>query len=483
MAGPYIGAGNLSDRPLWQLSASEIAESIADRKVSAADVVTATVERMRAANTKINAVVDDLGDQAIETAAGHDRLLAESGPIGPLHGVPVTVKENVDQEGRATPNGVAAFKDVIAPGDSPVVSNLKKAGAIIIGRTNTPEFSFRATTDNELHGRTFNPWNDWASAGGSSGGAAAAVMSGMGPLAHGNDIGGSLRFPSAATGAVTVKPGLGRVPAYNPSASVERGLLAQIMSVQGVIAREVRDVRRAMRALVNYDPHDPWMVPMPFNGPAADAPVKVAFTRNAHEFDLHPAVDKALTAASEALQDAGYDVIETEPPLLRETAREANSCLFGEMKALLGDDIRKYGSTTVNGIFDNYFEYFKPHEGQDLLLGLARRSHYIREWMVFLQDYPLVLTPFLLQPTFAHSRDTEGLQGVIDVLGQGIYSYSMNFLGLPAGNVPANENDGLPVSVQIVGQRFREDMILDACEAIEQRVGVMARRLFARDGN
>src|SRR5206468_12595927 len=131
------------------------------------------------------------------------------------------------------------------------------AGAIIIGRTNTPEFSFRGTTVNELHGRTFNPWNDTASAGGSSGGAAAGVMMGYGPIAHGNDIGGSLRFPAYACGAATVKPGLGRVPAYNPSAGAERGKLAQVMCVQGEISREVRNVRMAMSALVGYDAGEP----------------------------------------------------------------------------------------------------------------------------------------------------------------------------------------------------------------------------------
>jgi amidase len=176
----------------------------------------------------------------------------------------VTIKENIDQKGHSTPNGVAALAKTLAPGDAPVVRNFRKAGAIPIGRTNTPEFSFRATTVNKLHGRTYSPWNDWASAGGSSGGASAGVMMGYGPLAHGNDIGGSLRFPAYACGAATVKPGLGRVPAYNPSAPEERGPLAQMMSVQGVIAREVRDVRLAMQSLVSYDPHDPWMVAADF---------------------------------------------------------------------------------------------------------------------------------------------------------------------------------------------------------------------------
>ncbi len=233
----------MADKPLWQLSACDLAAKIANREVSSQEAVAATVERMRTVNPKLNAVVDDMGDEAISQAKAHDEAMARSGPIGPLHGVPVTIKENVDQKGRATPNGVVAFKDIIAPDDAPLVNNLKKAGAIVIGRTNTPEFSFRATTSNELHGRTYNPWNDWASSGGSSGGASSAVMGGIGPIAHGNDIGGSLRYPAAATGSATVKPGLGRVPAWNPSQTAERGLLAQIMSVQGVICREVKDVR------------------------------------------------------------------------------------------------------------------------------------------------------------------------------------------------------------------------------------------------
>jgi amidase len=469
----------MTDRPLWQLSACDLAEAIAKKQISSVAAVTAAVERMRATNPKLNAVVDDLSEAALAEAAERDRIMAASGPIGPLHGVPVTIKENIDQKGYATPNGVVAFKDIIAPDDSPVARNLKEAGAVVVGRTNTPEFSFRLTTDNELHGRTFNPWNDWASSGGSSGGASSAVMAGMCAIAHGNDIGGSLRYPATCTGSVTVKPGLGRVPAYNPSASAERGLLAQIMSVQGAICREVRDVRLAMRTLIGYDPHDPWQVPMPFDGPAQEGRIKVAFTRASFEFDLDPAVAKALETARDALTDAGYEVVETDPPMMREVATEGARCLFGEVKALLEADVRKYGSATINAIFDEYFSYFEPYEGKNFLLGLAKRSYYVRQWLLFLEQYPLVLTPLLLTPTYAWDADTKGAEGA-GVLGGGIYVLSMNFLGLPAGTVPASYNDGLPIGVQIVGRRFREDMILDACEAIEGRVGVMAEKLFAR---
>ncbi|MEM7303730.1 MAG: amidase family protein [Pseudomonadota bacterium] len=471
----------MNDKPIWQWSACDQANAIAKGEVSCVEVVSSSVERMASKNGDLNAVVDDLSESALAEAKAHDWVLQKSGPIGPLHGVPVTIKENIDQAGRATPNGVAALKGVIAPADSPVVTNLKKAGAIVIGRTNTPEFSFRATTTNELHGRTFNPWNDWASSGGSSGGASSAVMSGMGSLAHGNDIGGSLRYPAAATGAATVKPGLGRVPAYNPSATSERGLFAQLTSVQGIIAREVKDVRLGMQSLIAYDPHDPWQVPMPWEGPEMDGPIKVAFTKNSFEFDMHPAVEKALDHARKSLEDAGYGVEEIEPPLVREIADAAGRTLFGEVEAMLGNDIRAVGSDTLKSIFESYYALTPPLEGLDLLKGFAQRSHYIREWQLFQEKYPLVLTPLLPTPTYQWDRDAQGIEGAKEVLQAGFHCIAMNYMGLPAGNIPANYNDGLPVGVQIVGRRWREDLILDACEAIEERTGIMAEQLFGRE--
>ena len=199
--------------PLWQWSASEIAAATRAGERTALEVTEAALARMEAVNPDLNAVVENLADTARAEAEALDKAGA---PKGPLCGVPVTIKVNVDQKGHATTNGVAALKGHIAPEDAPVVRNLKAAGAVVIGRTNTPEFSFRADTDNPLYGRTHNPWGRHVSAGGSSGGAGAAVMAGIGALAHGNDIGGSLRFPASANGAVTVKPGLGRVPAWNP---------------------------------------------------------------------------------------------------------------------------------------------------------------------------------------------------------------------------------------------------------------------------
>ena len=203
---------------------------------------------MRDVNPKLNAVVVDLSEEALKAAKAADNARTKKTELGPLHGVPITIKENVDYEGRPNPNGVAAQMNIIAPSDAPVVRNLKKAGAIVIGLTNTPEFSFRGFTDNPLHGLTLNPWDPDITCGGSSGGAGAAVAAGIGTIAHGNDIGGSLRWPAHCNGVVTIKPTQGRIPAYNESAAAERPMLAHLMSAQGPLARSVGDVRARARS-------------------------------------------------------------------------------------------------------------------------------------------------------------------------------------------------------------------------------------------
>lgn len=233
---------------IWRLDAVDLAQAIRVRAISARQAVTACLERLEAVNPSINAVVDVLADEALAAAQAADEAVSRGAELGPLHGVPVTIKVNVDQAGRATTNGVVAFRDVIAKADSPPVANWRKAGAIIIGRTNAPAFSWRWFTDNDLYGATCNPWHPGITPGGSSGGAAAALAAGIGALAHGNDIGGSIRYPAYACGVAGIRPTFGRVPSYNPSATEERPLSMQIMSVQGPLARRVRDLRLGLVA-------------------------------------------------------------------------------------------------------------------------------------------------------------------------------------------------------------------------------------------
>lgn len=177
---------------IWRMSATDLSTLTRAGDVSAETAVQASIDRMEAVNPGLNAVVENLSGEALSRARDLDKARRAGAAPGPLQGLPVTIKINVDQKGHATSNGVTALKDLIAPDDAPVVANLERAGAVVIGRTNTPEFSFRADTDNPLHGRTHNPWGRHISPGGSSGGAGAAVMAGIGALAHGNDIGGSL---------------------------------------------------------------------------------------------------------------------------------------------------------------------------------------------------------------------------------------------------------------------------------------------------
>jgi amidase len=466
---------------LWRRSACDLAEGIRLRKFSCREVMDSVARRIRVRNGALNAIVFDYTEEALAEADRADTELAAGRVRGPLHGVPVTIKENVDQRGKPTPNGLPAFANVIAPDDAPLVRNLKAAGAIVVGRTNTPELSMRATTDNPLHGRTRNPWHPDASPGGSSGGAGAAAAAGFGPIHHGNDIGGSLRFPAFTCGLATVKPTPGRIPAWNPSATAERGMLAQLMSVQGAICREVRDVRLATRVMAGRDARDPWWMPVPFDGEPVPRPIRVAFTRSSHGYPMHPEIGRALERVAGWLAAAGYAVEEVEPPPITEAARAWFSVAIAEMKVLLFPVARQHGSPTIQEIFGWYEKMANAVDASGYMLGIAERTRMTRAWSVFLEQYPLVLTPFLMRPTFPWNYDAQGYEQTKDLFDASIYSFGINYLGLPAGVVPTGMVDGLPAGVQIVGRRFREDLILDAMDVVEGQVGVLAQTLWARE--
>ena len=468
--------------PLWQLSACDLAQGIRRRTFSCTEVMESVVGRIDAMNSHLNAIVYDDTHAALAEARRADQDLAAGRVRGVLHGVPVTIKENVDQQGRPTPNGIPAFRNLIAPDDAPLVRHVKQAGAIIVGRTNTPELSMRATTDNPLRGRTRNPWHEDASPGGSSGGAGAAAAAGFGPIHHGNDIGGSLRYPAFCCGVTTVKPTPGRIAAWNPSATSERGMLAQLMSVQGAICREVRDVRLATEVMAQRDPRDPWWVPAPFIGEPLAMPIRVAVTRNSHGYPMHADIDRAIDRVAGWLNDAGYAVEEIEPPPITEPARAWFSVLVAEMRLLLFPTAREFGSRTIQDILGYYEQMQDVVDAEGYMRGIADRARMMRAWSVFLDDHPLVVTPFLMRPVFPWDYDTRGFAQTKDLFDAGMYSHGMNYLGVPAGAVPVGLVEGLPAGIQIVGRRFREDVILDAMAVVERHVGVMARTLWAREG-
>jgi amidase len=277
----------------------------------------------------------------------------------------------------------------------------------------------------------------------------------------------------------TLKPTQGRIAAFNPSATVERGLLTQLTSVQGAIARTVADVRLATRVMAGGDSRDPWWVPAPFEGEPLAKPIRVAVTRNSHGYPIHPGISQLIDRAAGYLRSAGYDLVEAEPPSIMEPARGWFSVLLTELKGTLGPIIDQFGSDEVRRIFGWYYEIGKILDFDGYRNGLGDRTRMMRAWNVFLDSCPLVLTPFLMRPTYSWNYDALGLAQTRDLVDSAVYGYGINYLGLPAGFVPVDLVENLPAGIQLVGRRFREDVILDAMAAIEQRAGRLVDRLWA----
>jgi len=458
------------DTELWRWDAVALVANIRMGKISSREATQAVLGRLEAVNPKLNAVTVALAEQARAAADRADAAVRRGEPLGPLHGVPVTIKENADQQGEATANGVVAFKDLVAATDSPQVADWKRAGAIIVGRTNTPAFSLRWHTDNELRGRTFNPWARERTPGGSSG--AAAVASGIAPLGHGNDLGGSVRYPAYCCGIAGIRPTLGRVPAYNATTVDKRPLGIQLMSVQGPLARRVADVRLGLAAMAARDARDPWWAPAPLDGPPAARPTKVALTVDPAGLGVHPDVAAAVRRAGAALAGAGYAVEEVEPPDVAGVARCWTAIVMNETRHVTQPVLRQHGGADLNRSLDFFLAATPDVDLAGYMKALGERTRHVRDWMLFLERYPLVVGPVSTEPPFEVGFDTTTAERAGEVFAAQRLLIAVNLLGLPAVAVPTGIAGGLPLGVQVIGSRYREDLCLDAAEVIEARHGL-----------
>jgi amidase len=228
---------------LWRQGAGELAAAIRDRRASSREVVEAHLGRIEAVNPRVNAVTKVLAEEALRAADDADRRLAAGDEVGPLHGVPVTVKENIDLAGHPTTQGVAALAGAVPAMDAPHIAHLRAAGAIPLARTNLPDFALRWHTDNAVYGATRNPWDASRTAGGSSGGEGVALATGMTALGIGNDLGGSLRWPAQCSGICSLKPTLGRIPNASSIEPVDSPISLQLMSVRWLVAWPTCDSR------------------------------------------------------------------------------------------------------------------------------------------------------------------------------------------------------------------------------------------------
>lgn len=454
---------------LWRLSAVELASRIRKREVSAVQAAQSALERLNAVNPALNAVVDHRPDEVMARAADVDAQLARGEDPGVLAGVPVTVKVNVDQAGYATTNGVKLQKDLIAATNSPVVDNLLRAGAVILGRTNTPAFSLRWFTGNALHGDTINPRNAALTPGGSSGGAASAVAAGIGHLAHGTDIAGSIRYPAYACGVHGLRPSLGRVAAYN-AALPERSIGGQITAVSGPLGRTIADVRLGLAVLAAPDPRDPWWVPAPLVGP--DVPRRAALCVNPDGMDTEPAVVKALQEAARRLTEAGWtvDTLDAVPPMQEAADLQVRMWMADGYDAMVAA-AEKEGDQGALVALRGQRDKAAEANLNNFSAVLTRRATLTRMWEMFLAEYPILLLPVSAELPFPDKLDLQGDAAYARVWRAQMTQIGVPFMGLPGLSVAMGQAMSSvgqsPVGVQIVAGRYREDLCLAAGEIIE----------------
>ena len=450
---------------LWRLSAADIAALIGSKKVSAKEAASAALARLDAVNPKINAVVDHRPDDVLAQADAIDAAIGRGDDPGPLAGVPVTVKVNIDQVGFATTNGLKLQREVIATTNSPVIDNLRRAGAVILGRTNCPAFSYRWFTTNQIHGDTRNPRDAGITPGGSSGGAGAAVAAGIGHIAHGTDIAGSIRYPAYACGVHGLRPTIGRIAAFNASLP-ERSIGPQISAVSGPLARTIGDLRIALAAMSGKDARDPWWVPAPLQGPGM--PKRAALCLRPDGLETVAEVTAAVADAGKRLQRAGWTVeeIETTPPL-REPAELQTKLWLGDgYEAQLAAAEREGDPGALACLRGNRAKVF-PFDAAAYSHALTRRATLTRQWLQFLETYSVVLMPVSAELPFPDGLDLRDEASFARVWRAQLPQIAIPFMGLPGLTVSTGLVGRVPVGVQVVSSRYREDLCLLAGEAIE----------------
>jgi amidase len=439
-----------------ELTASRLAELIRSGELSRREAVEAHLAQVERANPEINALVDMRAEQALAEADARDAGAEPAG--GPLDGVPVSIKENYDVEGMATTRGVVPRRDLVADSDEPAVRRVREAGAIVIGKSNMPDHAMRWNTISSLHGDTRNPRDTALSAGGSSGGDAAAVAAGMVPLALGTDYGGSIRVPATWCGVLGLRPSVGLVPKAPTTAPLDPLPSYDTMSSAGPIARSVDDLELALDVLAGPDPADPSTVPAAAL-PAAGEPPPVALVIGETGAVVEPEVEQAVRATAEALRVAGHRVDEGVAPDLRRASE-----LWGE---IVGTEVVRLGMAALReqlgetGLQHAEMMFGMAERGGEVasyVLAQMERRAVLREVAAFMEEYPLVLAPVagMTAPPldFDHMLDESGTRALVDKMRSVPW---VNLLGVPAV--------ALGNGAQIVARRFHDRDALNAARA------------------
>jgi amidase len=376
-------------------------------------------------------------------------------PVGPLAGVVFSVKDNIDVAGGATTHGLKALADNIKTADAPIVARLRAAGATPIAHANMPTLNARGMhTYSELAGHTINPWDATKSPGGSSGGDAVAVATGMVPIGIGNDGGGSLRLPAFLNGICALKPSYGRYPQGSIYGQPDPSFPTQVVTVEGPLARTVADLRLIHSLLCGADPADPRAVPVPASG--MPVPRAAGFVPG----------DPAVEEAAQRLADAGYEVEPVSLPRLDEAATLSARMIatpialgYEEFAAFAGEDVALYIRFLL-----------EARPGLDLAEFVAMTSTRLaiqREWGRLLDRYPVVVGPVSTTPSFEPDQERRSLEALFEYFEALKLCEASSFLGVPSVAVPTGLRDGLPTGVQVISRMYREDLALDAAAVLE----------------
>lgn len=451
---------------LIKLSATALAQVIREKQVSASEVVDAYISRIEAINPKLNAVVQLTADQAREQAKSADDALAAGQRVGSLHGVPMTLKDSIDTAGVISTAGTSGRANYVPSQDATVAARLRRAGAILLGKTNTPELTLSYETDNLVYGRTNNPYDVGRSPGGSSGGAASIVAAGGSAFDLGTDTGGSIRQPAHFCGVAGLKPTSGRVPRTGHIVSYDMGALESLTQI-GPIARSVDDLNLILSVIAGPDADDPYIVPISLRNPDQ---VRLASLRVATYTDneaVTPTADviNTVQAALSVLADAGATISEAGPQAVTNTHSLWMDLATADGGAWIKQVLDQAGTTQIHPIIETRF-LNRPTLSTAEYNTMLRYTDQVRSDMHhFMQDYDLIVCPVNAYPTMPHSEAAEKVTGYT-------YTRIYNITGWPVVVVRAGTSaEGMPIGVQLVAQPWREDVALAAAKQIEQVLG------------
>lgn len=457
------------------LSAVEMARQIREKKISPVELVEAHLDKVQRLNPKLNAYVQ-IDPERVRIEAGRaEASLASKVTLGPLHGVPISIKSSLDVAGMRCESGTRLRAGYIAKSDAPLVSRLRQAGAIILGVTNTPELLMAWETDNLLYGRTNSPWDLARTPGGSSGGEAAAIAAGMSAGGVGSDGGGSIRVPAHFSGICGLKPTPGRIPSTGHFP--ESGGPFALIGVVGPMARTVGDLKLLFEVMQGPDDGDTCAAPVPIRWPddSETRKLSIGYFEDDGRTPVTPEIRRAIRTATEALSRAGFQVEPFRPEGLEE-ARELWRKFFVKTGGIVINPMFQGRESDLSPILKQFLGWADREpamEGDAFLQAWFARDALRAKFLPQMQRFPILLCPPAAVPAFRHGERTWTIDGSsVQYLDAWSYTEWFNLLGNPAAVVPVSQSqEGLPIGVQIVGRPWEEEQVLSVAAFVERECG------------